>query len=412
MQLWNPASTFLFACVLITFALGRMTTSAWAAAPDADALLSSGSFNEGVAALEAHLKVEPKDDVARLGLGVTQFVSAVQRLGQSMAVYGPQQPNFILWPTVVPSDVPAPAEPLTYPTLRQINQEWLDDLAKIDATLAKLTSEEIKLPLHVGRVTMNLGTAETRSLTLLPVLRQFQLTQNGREADFVIVFDRADVDWLRGYCHLLSALSEIMLAYDGQELFDISAHRLFQHAVIPHPFLLEPNRSPVGGWFQFEEIADAVAIIHMLRFPLVEPKRMPVALAHIEQTLSLSRQMWKRIQAETDNDREWIPGPKQKGAINVAVTQEMLDNWMLALTETEQIVQGKKLLPFWRGKPTRGVNLRKAFLEPRQLDIVLWVQGTAATPYLEEGELTKPDTWQQINRAFGGQFVGFGMWFN
>lgn len=117
MQLWNPASTFLFACVLITFALGRMTTSAWAAAPDADALLSSGSFNEGVAALEAHLKVEPKDDVARLGLGVTQFVSAVQRLGQSMAVYGPQQPNFILWPTVVPSDVPAPAEPLTYPTL-------------------------------------------------------------------------------------------------------------------------------------------------------------------------------------------------------------------------------------------------------------------------------------------------------
>ncbi len=412
MQLWNPASTFLFACVLITFALGRMTTSAWAAAPDADALLSSGSFNEGVAALEAHLKVEPKDDVARLGLGVTQFVSAVQRLGQSMAVYGPQQPNFILWPTVVPSDVPAPAEPLTYPTLRQINQEWLDDLAKIDATLAKLTSEEIKLPLHVGRVTMNLGTAETRSLTLLPVLRQFQLTQNGREADFVIVFDRADVDWLRGYCHLLSALSEIMLAYDGQELFDISAHRLFQHAVIPHPFLLEPNRSPVGGWFQFEEIADAVAIIHMLRFPLVEPKRMPVALAHIEQTLSLSHQMWKRIQAETDNDREWIPGTKQKGAINVAVTQEMLDNWMQALTETEQIVQGKKLLPFWRGKPTRGVNLRKAFLEPRPLDIVLWVQGTAATPYLEEGELTKPDTWQQINRAFGGQFVGFGMWFN
>lgn len=259
---------------------------------------------------------------------------------------------------------------------------------------------------------MNLGTAETRSLTLLPVLRQFQLTQNGREADFVIVFDRADVDWLRGYCHLLSALSEIMLAYDGQELFDISAHRLFQHAVIPHPFLLEPNRSPVGGWFQFEEIADAVAIIHMLRFPLVEPKRMPVALAHIEQTLSLSHQMWKRIQAETDNDREWIPGTKQKGAINVAVTQEMLDNWMQALTETEQIVQGKKLLPFWRGKPTRGVNLRKAFLEPRPLDIVLWVQGTAATPYLEEGELTKPDTWQQINRAFGGQFVGFGMWFN
>ncbi len=411
MQFWNPPSLWLFAWILITCALGGMTTAVGATSHDTDAFLSSGKFDESVAALEAHLKEQPKDDTARLGLGVTQFVGAVQRLGQKLAVYGPR-PRFDFSGRPAIADVPAPAEPLTYPALRKINQEWLDDLARIEATLAKITSEEVKLPLHVGRVTMNLGTAETRSLTLLPMLRQFRLTQNGREADFVIAFDRADVDWLRGYCHLLSALSEIMLAYDGQELFDISAHRLFQHAVIPHPFLLEPNRTPNGGWFQFEELADAVAIIHMLRFPLVEPKRMPVALAHVEQTLSLSRQMWKRVLAETDNDREWIPSPKQKGAINIPVTQEIVDNWLRALDESEQIVQGKKLIPFWRGKPTRGVNLRRVFLEPRQLDIVLWIQGTATTPYLEEGELTKPDTWQQINRAFGGRFVGFGFWFN
>ena len=387
------------------------TASVWAAAPDADAFLSSGKFDDGVAALEAHLKVEPKDDTARLGLGVTQFVSAVQRLGQKMAVYGPQtRLAFVSFDSS--SSAPAPNELLTYERLREINREWLEDLARVEATLAKITSEEVKLPLHVGRVTMNLGTAETRALTLLPILRQFRLGPDGREADFVIAFDRADVDWMRGYCHLLSALSEIMLAYDGQGVFDIAAHRLFKHAKVPHEFLLEPNRTPQGGWFQLEEIADVVAFIHMLRFPLVEPKRMEVALKHVEQGLSLSRQMWKRVLAETDNDREWIPGPKQKGAINIPVTQEIVDHWLLALDEAELILQGKKLLPFWRGKPTRGVNLRKVFLEPRQLDIVLWVQGTAATPYLEEGELTKPDTWQQINRAFGGRFLGFGIWFN
>ncbi len=387
------------------------TASVWAAAPDADAFLSSGKFDDGVAALEAHLKVEPKDDTARLGLGVTQFVSAVQRLGQKMAVYGPQtRLAFVSFDSS--SSAPAPNELLTYERLREINREWLEDLARVEATLAKITSEEVKLPLHVGRVTMNLGTAETRALTLLPILRQFRLGPDGREADFVIAFDRADVDWMRGYCHLLSALSEIMLAYDGQGVFDIAAHRLFKHAKVPHEFLLEPNRTPQGGWFQLEEIADVVAFIHMLRFPLVEPKRMEVALKHVEQGLSLSRQMWKRVLAETDNDREWIPGPKQKGAINIPVTQEIVDHWLLALDEAELILQGKKLLPFWRGKPMRGVNLRKVFLEPRQLDIVLWVQGTAATPYLEEGELTKPDTWQQINRAFGGRFLGFGIWFN
>jgi hypothetical protein len=296
--------------------------------------------------------------------------------------------------------------------LRKINQEWLDDLARIEATLAMITSEEVKLPLHVGRVSMNLGTAETRSLTLLPILQQFRLGTAGREADFVIAFDRADVDWMRGYCHLLSALAEMTLAYDGQELFDISAHRLFQHAQIPHPFLLEPNRPRNGGWFQFEDIADAVSMIHMLRFPLIEPERMEAALMHIEQTMALSREMWERVLAETDNDREWIPSPKQKGAINVPVTQDIVDNWLVALDEAEQIVQGKKLLPFWRGKASRGINLRRVFTEPRQLDIVLWIQGTAASPYLEEGDLSQPDTWQQVNRAFGGQFLGFGIWFN
>ena len=95
---------------LVAFGL---TFPAWGAAPDADAFLSSGKFDDGVAALEAHLKVEPKDDVSRLGLGVTQFVSAVQRLGQKMAVYGPR-PRFAFAGGPVIAEVPAPAESPPY----------------------------------------------------------------------------------------------------------------------------------------------------------------------------------------------------------------------------------------------------------------------------------------------------------
>ena len=397
---------------LLTVILCFLAVPAWAAGPDADSYLGSGKFDEGIAALEAHLKQQPKDDVARFGLGSLQFIGAIQRLSQKLAVYGPQT-NGIRELEDVIGGAPAPAEPLTYPKLRKIAQEWLDDLARIEATLVKIESNDVKLPLHVGRVPLNLAGGHTQALTLTPLLRQFQIAANGKEADFVIVFDRADVDWLRGYCHLLSAVAEIGLAYDGQELFDVSAHRVFRHVKTPHEFLLEPKRGDrIGGWFGLEDIADAIAAIHMLRFPVAEPNRMPVALAHIKQALALSREMWKHVLAETDDDHEWIPGPKQKGAININVTQLMVDNWMLALDEVEQILQGKKLLPFWRGKLTWGVNLRKVFLEPRPLDIVLWVQGTAATPYLEKGELTKPDTWRQINTAFGGQFMGFGFWFN
>jgi hypothetical protein len=141
---------------------------------------------------------------------------------------------------------------------------------------------------------------------------------------------------------------------------------------------------------------------------------MRAALSHLEQVIPLSRQNWKQIMEETDDDREWIPSPKQTGVLpGVRVTQEMTEGWQQFLDEAELILQGKKLIPFWRGdNHTQGVNVRRVFSEPRQFDLVLWVQGTAAKPYLEEGPLTVPDTWQRINQRFNGQFVGFAFWFN
>jgi hypothetical protein len=104
--------------------------------------------------------------------------------------------------------------------------------------------------------------------------------------------------------------------------------------------------------------------------------------------------------------------------VGVKVTQEMVDAWLETLDEAEQVLKGKKLIPFWRGKAgERGVNLRRAFIESRTFDPIEWVQGTAATPYLEKGPLTRladPRMGTRLNNAFGGpfNFIGFGFWFN
>src|SRR5205085_7756553 len=113
-----------------------------------------------------------------------------------------------------------------------------------------------------------------------------------------------------------------------------------------------------------------------------------------------------------------IPNPKQKGVLRVAVSKEMVDTWLATVDEAEQVLQGKRLVPFWRGKQAgRGVNIRRAFTEPRTFDPILWFQGTAATPYLEKGDVTKLADRRllaRISNTFGGgfRFAVFAFWLN
>ena len=84
---------------------------------------------------------------------------------------------------------------------------------------------------------------------------------------------------------------------------------------------------------------------------------------------------------------------------------------MKFLDEAEGLLAGRLLVPFWRDS-TKGVNLRRVFTEPRNLDIVLWVQGTAAAPYLENGPRTSMDTWTRLTDVFQGNFFRFFVWVN
>ena len=91
----------------------------------------------------------------------------------------------------------------------------------------------------------------------------------------------------------------------------------------------------------------------------------------------------------------------------------------------ESILQGKTLVPFWRGikggvglggrmprNPKLGINVRKIFMQPTRFDLALWLQGTALTPYLEEGEIADPEKWSKMMTSFRGNFFNYFFWFN
>jgi hypothetical protein len=152
---------------------------------------------------------------------------------------------------------------------------------------------------------------------------------------------------------------------------------------------------------------------------------MKSAHSHLLAMIAQSRLSWERALAETDNVQEWIPNPNQTSVMGMTVPREMITGWSSVLDELEAILEGKKLIPYWRKyqrnifSPTAevpkrgtGINLRKFFHQPQNFDLVLTIQGTNVEPFLEEGSLSTPEAWDELVRVFRGEFFGFAIWFN
>jgi hypothetical protein len=402
-------------CLLATAVFGTCSRPSSAADPAPESYLVGGKLAEGEKALRERLEKNPRDDKVRFALGGAQFLRGLERIGQSLHEYGLREQN-VLGMNIVVLNLPfgknEHPKKLTYEKARSIVQDWIGDLDAAEKTLSTITDAAVALPVQVDQISFDVGNS-AQPVRLLEVLAVTGLAprEGGRAYNdpILIRFDRTDVAWLRAYCHLLSAIGNVVLAHDGRDLFDHTAHLFFADVDTPYPFL--KLRTNSGEGWDVGYISDLIAAIHLLRLPVVEPARMKAALSHLEQVIALSREMWKFALAETDNDHEWIPNPKQKGPFGVTITQQQVDAWMKFLEESEGLLVGRLLVPFWRD-PTKGVNLRRVFTEPRTLDIVLWVQGTAAAPYLETGSKTSPETWTQLMTVFQGNFFRFFVWVN
>lgn len=382
-----------------------------------DKFLSRGALKEADQTLASLIAKDAHDDQARFELGLVQFLEAVQELAQDLYRFGLKSSSTLNLPILrIPLPENTTPELLTYEQARNIMLRFLNNLMRCESTLAQINRRDVKVPLHFGLVRLDLNgdgqcsDDETLWRLYSQLNHRYDVTAEKAET-FYIKFDRGDVHWLRGYCHLLSSICEIYLAHDTRETFERTAHLFFTRVDSPYSFLVRGKHTrSIGGDTQ---VIDIVALIHLIRWRVVEPVRMTAALAHLEAVVDQSHESWKHIMAETDDDHEWLPNPKQTGVIpGVHVTQEMVDSWQYMMTQAGKVLRGELLVPFWRAEDARGINVRRVFLEQKQFDLVLWVQGTEAAPYLEEGTSTDPDLWPRLQRAFGRDFPGFAIWFN
>ena len=420
---FSLAAGFIFISYLTLTCVTPSSASAQDTGPLVEQYLKDGKLAAGEEALKEHLQKNGDDQQARFGLGTLQFLRAVEGLGQSLYKFGAvggdsDIGNFLPIVRMAVPQNPNPA-PIDYASFRNILQTFAEDLAAAEKTLAHVDDPDVQLPLHFGTIRMDLNDdgelnqEETLWRVYASLNRGLRLNQTftpEQAEEFVIDFDLADAYWLRGYCHLLTAICDTLLAYDFEATFKYVARHTFAKVT------KEMEASDVFDkhkYFDAWPISEAIAAIHVARFELVEPMRMQAARQHLLQVVELSRKTWEAVEAETDDRAEWLPGPHQSGVIpNVRITPEMLRTWHDFLAESEQLLNGEKLVPHWQIKNDYGVNLKRIFDEPTDFDFVLWLHGDGLLSYIEEGEITSRETWDQFNRMFRGQFIGFALWFN
>jgi len=421
-------------CVTIAIVTGLSGSFACAADESApvEQYLLEGKLADGAAAMQALIDADANDQQARFSLGVVQFLQAIEGLGQDHYRYGllagrARSITFMRLP--LPEN--PEAEEISYAKARGILEDLLQRLAVAEKTLAAVKPDDVKLPLRLGMIRLDLdGDGQlTDAESIWHVSQTLQRPRNPPKPappkEFPVTFDAADVVWLQGYCHFLTAIGDVTLAYDWQDQFERTAHLFYPKVETPYEFL---QAEGPGMFMSFgaQSLLDLIAFLHTINFELAEPERMPDALEHLEKVVELSRVSWQLIDSETDDNHEWIPNADQTSVMKgFTVTGDVIIGWRSFLDEFESILQGKTLVPFWRGieggivpvgawprNPDVGINVRKIFTEPTRFDLALWLQGTGMKPFLQEGEIASPEDWNKIMRSFRGQFWNFALWFN
>lgn len=403
--------------------------------------LYAGTAAQGLAV--AGSACDAADQEGCFALGLLKFVTAYEGLAQDLYRYGATTPGttaaaMLLGLNMGAESIPANPnpEPLTYDALRTVLSDFVVDL-DLARTAFELAGGEgdyvITIdPLKV-RIDFNGNGEADAGETLGAVIESFDDFDEFDEfdefevpdapppggkskdvapavVDTTIGFDRADAIWFAGYTQVTAAPFDLLLAHDFTDFFNAYLHRVFPKADLPMQ-----DYSRGGMLFMDPEsdtgIADIIAAIHTLNFPVTDAERLAGVLDRLKSITALSRQNWELILTETDDNRELVPSPSQTSLVpDTPVTQKTVDAWMATLDTVDQVLDGELLVPHWRFK--QGFDLKAYFQTATRTDLVMILTGAGALPYLKDGPIADAQSFAEANEAFGVDWLNYVFWFN
>ncbi len=441
------------------------TLSTPASAADVSALIR----DRGLAAAEAELSaaIDPNE---RFALAGVTFLRAIEELWQARWRYGLTQPGMVapLMDTELPAN-PAP-EPLAPDTFNIAAENLIAGMTRASDILATLPPDtDPAFTVSVPDLWFDVNANGARDagedfseLALQTLLSRWQVRRLKEELEAnpdapnplnaTVRFDAADADWLHAYTHLMRATSEVILAFDPApeiaRTLDLHAALAAQQgagsgAVTDDMIALieadirrsnpdmsdeevaervdqlvaEMTRLRAEGAFggrrdQFGTFADIAAIVINTLGHQPDAKRIGRARGHLLEMVRLNRGFWQKVALETDDEAEWIPNALQKAALGFELPEGVDESWLAVLGDGERVLKGELLVPYWRFAPGHGVDLGAWIDAPAPVDIVDWIQGTAALPHARKGQVMTTANWRQFSFLVQGRAGLFAILLN
>jgi hypothetical protein len=381
--------------------------------------LSAEIGRDGLRAVEARLSSLPTPtDGERFALGGVRFLGAVEAALQTRYRLNA---NPTLLQTLPVMRLPLPENPAPEPFDPAVFRTVFSDLsAGMDAANAALSAipdgADFALDIRLGDLWFDIDADGVRSEaeSLAAVVRMAELAPPAADNAAVplpeIRFDAADAAWLSAYTHLLNGVANLVLAYDPTEpLGAVLQAREELAALGPVTPDLMIGMSQSDGL----DTVDIVALIFDVLDQTPDAARTQAARDHFLAMVADNRRFWAAVATETDNEREWLPNASQTSALfGTPLPPGTGETWLAILTEVEAILTGELLIPHWRISgamwddsfvPDSGVDLGKFLVEPAPIDLIDWIHGKGALPYMRKGQVASWDSWNAFGDLLAGQ---------
>ncbi|RNF35472.1 hypothetical protein [Paracoccus methylarcula] len=374
-----------------------------------DTTTSALIAEKGLSAAGAELEASPASPDRDMALAAVRFLSGIEAAYQARWRIGATEP-------LIPAPIlgtSLPGNPAPEPMRADFLNGLAADLsASMQSTREILRDDEAALVLRLPDLWLDVDADGQRGpseglldLTLMPL---------PEGVDGEIRFDTADAEWLRAYTHLIEVATALILAFDPEPALagkiELDETLREQFATMPDDPQPDPAFDSEARYFG--PVIDRVAVVIQTLRHQPDKDRIAEAVEHAHAMIDANRSFWAMIAAETDDDREWIPGDNQKAALGFDIPKGAGRTWLAVLEDAEQVLDGERLIPYWRFAPGHGIDLKHWLDDPQPVDLVGWTQGSAALPHARMGKTVSRDAWRDFTGIFGGRAGLYMVLFN